>query len=82
MRKIKKFSVNENAFVLSPEEMRMISGGNRSNPCRVGGCYVYLIANPSIRYYGTCIEYGDGCYCQLSDGRKVTADQENNKCYS
>lgn len=75
MKKLKKFIVNENAYVLSPEEMRMISGGG-SVKCREGGCYVV-----NTNYYGYCIEYSGSCACKLDDGRVIQAtNPANNAC--
>ena len=75
MKKLKKFIVNENAYVLSPEEMRMISGGSDVT-CREGGCYVI-----NTHYYGYCIHYNGSCACELDDGRIIQPkNSSNNAC--
>ena len=53
MRKIKRFSINESGFVLSPEEMRRINGGGTPG-CLTVPCYVYDANTYSLLYTGTC----------------------------
>ena len=84
MRKIKKFSVNENAFVLSPEEMRMISGGG-SVKCREGGCrvYIYSPSDPTkvVKYEdGYCAPHNNSCECYASGNYYSASDGRPNAC--
>ena len=54
MRKIRRFSVNENVSVLSAEEMRRISGGQ--NPCNPDGCVAMIeyVGGGVFTYDGEC----------------------------
>lgn len=76
MRKIRKFSVNENGFLLSPEEMRRINGG-ASGECDYGaGCeaevynYYPLTGKREFvgKYSGTCNVESGSCGCKTSVG--------------
>ena len=78
MKKFKKFIVNENAYVLSPEEMRMISGGSNVK-CREGGCY--KIGTNDKDHQGYCIQYNNSRACKLNNGEIVKPKYDiNNAC--
>jgi len=78
MRKIRKFSVNENGFLLSPEEMRRISGGTTNGECDYGtSCDAYVYSyNPVTgerkldgHYTGNCdVDKSGNCGCKTSSG--------------
>lgn len=68
MKKIRRFSLNENSVLLSAEQMQMLTGGALSSVCKVGACYV-IWAYPEVRYeYGICAEQFGECYCHVPSG--------------
>ena len=58
MRKIKRFTINESGFMLSPEEMRRINGGSNLG-CSSEVCYVYDAETDEFIDKGYC---GGGYY--------------------
>lgn len=80
MRKIRKFSVNESGFMLSPEEMRRINGGGNGS-CKTDQCYAYMYVNNEVQsvYSGYCgTDYADNsCACLTTVGSFYG---DNNEC--
>jgi len=73
MRKIRKFSVIENGFLLSAEEMRRINGGNTPG-CKSDSCDAYIYEDNELvaHYSGNCGGGNDNgyavCSCNTSGG--------------
>lgn len=76
MKKIRRFSVNENAFVLSPEEMRHICGGDSGLKCRSGACEAYV--GDDGPFGGQCVKYTDAiCACYAGGHYYYGAPRQN-----
>lgn len=77
MKKNRRFSVSENASVLSAEEMRRISGGGSTN-CISSQCEVYIDGGYSCS--GSCVEYNGGCSCKVGDYYYDATGSNENYC--
>lgn len=78
MKKIRRFSVNENAFVLSPEEMRHICGGDSDLNCRSGECEVHIVGESP--FSGYCVKYTDSICACYARGNYYYGDPRKNYC--
>ena len=79
MKKIRRFSVNENAFVLSAEEMRHICGGDGDLTCRTGECEAYVDGEGP--YSGHCVKYNDSICACYAGGHYYYGDPSTNYCH-
>lgn len=78
MRKIRRFSVNEKGFMLSPNEMRQISGGGNQVRCSVISCTAEVEFEDGRyeTYVGNCSKGTNNgvvyCYCATDGGNFVS----------
>ncbi len=87
MRKIRRFSVNEKGFKLSPDEMRQISGGDNQVRCGNFPCTAEVKFEDGTfeTYHGTCSKGTSNgvvyCYCATDGGPFVsTKPGATNEC--